>query len=103
MRLTLVIAVAVAAAWRVTELVTPVPRPMRVVTVAVIPAAQFGGVHAAATLWSLAFLLYLWRYTPFLLRARVDGGDRIERARLAGRGIPQRRLAHAAQTSTRQS
>ena len=34
MRLTLVIAVAVAAAWRVTELVTPVPRPMRVVAVA---------------------------------------------------------------------
>ena len=27
-------AVAVAAAWRVTELVTPVPRPIRVVTVA---------------------------------------------------------------------
>ena len=33
-RLTLVIAVAVAAAWRVTELVTPVPRPIRVVAVA---------------------------------------------------------------------
>jgi hypothetical protein len=26
---------AVAAAWRVTELVTPVPRPRRVVTVAI--------------------------------------------------------------------
>ena len=33
-RLTLVIAVAVAAAWRVTELVTPVPSPIRVVTAA---------------------------------------------------------------------
>ena len=24
-------------------------------------------------LWSLGFLLFLWRYTPFLLRARADG------------------------------
>ncbi|HAF56501.1 MAG TPA: short-chain dehydrogenase [Thauera sp.] len=48
---------------------------VRVLTVALIPAAQLGGVHAAATLWSLAFLLYLWRYTPFLLRARVDGKE----------------------------
>ena len=48
---------------------------VRVVTVALIPAAQFGGVHAAATLWSLAFVLYLWRYAPFLIRARVDGKE----------------------------
>ena len=34
MRSTDVIAVAVAAAWRVTELVTPVPRPMRFVATA---------------------------------------------------------------------
>lgn len=46
---------------------------VRVLTVALIPAAQVGGVHAAATLWSLGFLVYLWRYGPFLLRARVDG------------------------------
>lgn len=46
---------------------------VRVVTVGFIPAAQMGGVHAAATLWSLGFLLYLWRYTPFLMRARLDG------------------------------
>ena len=46
---------------------------VRVLTVALIPAAQAGGVHAAATLWSLGFLVYLWRYGPFLLRARVDG------------------------------
>lgn len=46
---------------------------VRVLTVAVIPAAAIGGIHAAATLWALAFVLYLWRYTPYLLRARADG------------------------------
>ncbi|CAH1749058.1 NnrS protein involved in response to NO [Thauera humireducens] len=46
---------------------------IRVLTVVAIPAAAVGGIHAAATVWSLGFLLYLWRYTPFLLRARVDG------------------------------
>lgn len=48
---------------------------VRVVTVAVIPAAQMGGVHAAATLWSLGFLLFVWRYAPFLIRARVHGKE----------------------------
>lgn len=48
---------------------------VRVVTVTLIPAAHIGGVHAAATLWTVAFALYLWRYTPFLLRARVDGKE----------------------------
>lgn len=48
---------------------------VRVVTVTLIPAAHIGGVHAAATLWTVAFALYLWRYTPFLVRARVDGKE----------------------------
>jgi uncharacterized protein involved in response to NO len=48
---------------------------VRVLTVAFIPAAQLGGVHAAATLWSIAFLLYLWRYAPYLWYARVDGKE----------------------------
>ncbi len=30
-------------------------------------------VAVSSALWSLAFVLYLWRYTPFLLRARIDG------------------------------
>lgn len=47
----------------------------RVLTIAAIPAAAVGGIHAAATLWSLGFLLYLWRYGPFLLRARADGKE----------------------------
>ncbi len=32
-------------------------------------------VIAAATAWSLAFALYLGRYTPWLLRVRIDGKD----------------------------
>lgn len=48
---------------------------VRVLTVGFLPVAQLGGVHAAATLWSIAFLLYVWRYAPFLLRARVDGKE----------------------------
>lgn len=45
----------------------------RVLTIAAIPAAASAGVHLAASLWSLAFLLYFWRYWPFLSRARLDG------------------------------
>jgi uncharacterized protein involved in response to NO len=45
----------------------------RVLTVAAIPAALLGGIHLAATAWTLAFALYLWRYTPFLFYSRVDG------------------------------
>ncbi len=45
----------------------------RVLTVAFVPAAVLGGVHAAATAWALAFVLYLWRYAPFLTRPRADG------------------------------
>lgn len=33
-----------------------------------LPSAQL-----SALLWSLAFALYLWRYTPWLLRPRADG------------------------------
>lgn len=46
---------------------------VRVLTVAAIPAAATVGIHIASTLWALAFLLYLWRYLPWLIRPRVDG------------------------------
>jgi uncharacterized protein involved in response to NO len=46
---------------------------VRVLTVAAIPAAAAGGIHLAATAWVLAFLLYLWRYLPWLIRPRIDG------------------------------
>lgn len=32
-----------------------------------------GGLWLAASCWSLAFALYVWRYAPMLVRARVDG------------------------------
>ncbi len=47
----------------------------RVLTVAAIPVAAAGGIHLAAAAWSAAFVLYLWRYTPFLLRTRADGRE----------------------------
>lgn len=37
------------------------------------PAALLEGVQVAAVLWSAAFLCYLWRYAPVLLKPRVDG------------------------------
>jgi uncharacterized protein involved in response to NO len=46
---------------------------VRVLTVAAIPVASTSGIHTAATLWALAFLLYLWRYGPYLIRPRIDG------------------------------
>lgn len=30
-------------------------------------------LHASATLWTLCFLLYLWKYLPILTRPRADG------------------------------
>lgn len=37
------------------------------------PAGLIVAVGVSAALWSAAFALYLWRYTPWLLRVRVDG------------------------------
>lgn len=37
------------------------------------PAALMTAVQVSAALWSLAFALYLWRYTPLLMRPRADG------------------------------
>ena len=45
----------------------------RVLTLIALPAAALAGIHLAATAWSVACVLYLWRYTPWLLRARADG------------------------------
>ena len=46
---------------------------VRVTTVVAGPGAGLAGIHAAAACWTLAFLLYLWRYAPFLFRPRIDG------------------------------
>ncbi len=37
------------------------------------PALLMQAALASSVLWSVAFALYLWRYTPFLLRPRADG------------------------------
>lgn len=39
----------------------------------VAPASLMVAVHLSATLWTLAFVLYLVRYVPFLIYARADG------------------------------
>lgn len=46
---------------------------VRVLTLVAVPAAVIGGVHVAASLWSIAFLAYFLRYRPWLIRPRPDG------------------------------
>jgi uncharacterized protein involved in response to NO len=46
---------------------------VRVLLPILLPQALLLSVQLSALLWSLAFLLYLWRYTPMLLRPRLDG------------------------------
>ncbi len=48
---------------------------LRVLLPMLAPALYTYSLVAAATVWSLAFLIYLWKYTPWLLRARSDGKD----------------------------
>jgi len=45
----------------------------RVITLLAGPGPSLAGIHVAAGCWTLAFLLYLWRYTPFLFRPCIDG------------------------------
>ena len=45
----------------------------RVLSLVALPAAALGGIHLAATCWTLAFAFYLYRYVPFLARPRADG------------------------------
>ena len=48
---------------------------LRVVVPLLAPQFLVASVVAAALAWSLAFVLYLGRYTPWLLAARLDGKD----------------------------
>ena len=41
----------------------------------VAPSALPSALTLAASAWSLAFLLYLFQYGPWLLRTRADGKD----------------------------
>jgi uncharacterized protein involved in response to NO len=40
---------------------------------ALLPTAlALGALHASAGAWVLAFVLYLWRFFPMLIRPRID-------------------------------
>ena len=41
----------------------------------VVGAIDARTLDVAALLWALGFALYLWVYTPWLLRTRLDGKD----------------------------
>lgn len=48
---------------------------LRVLLPVVAPAMLATWIIAAALAWSLAFLIYLWIFTPWLMRTRHDGKD----------------------------
>jgi uncharacterized protein involved in response to NO len=48
---------------------------LRVVLPLLAPSLYVIALLAATVTWSSAFLIYLWIYTPWLLRTRLDGKD----------------------------
>jgi len=48
---------------------------LRVLLPLVAPQTTLLALSGAALAWSAGFLIYLWVYTPWLLRTRVDGKD----------------------------
>ena len=48
---------------------------LRVLPPLLTPAWYNASVVAAAVLWSAAFLIYLWVFTPWLMQTRLDGKD----------------------------
>jgi len=48
---------------------------LRVFLPLLAPALYISALIATATLWSAAFLIYLWIYTPWLMSTRLDGKD----------------------------
>lgn len=48
---------------------------LRVLLPLAVPAWTVDAVVAAGIAWSVAFAIYLWIYTPWLLQARADGKD----------------------------
>ena len=43
------------------------------VSISYLPLPYLAGLHLSGTLWAIAWLLFLIRYVPILLRPRVDG------------------------------
>lgn len=48
---------------------------LRVLLPLIAPGLYVQALVAAAAAWSLAFLIYLWTFTPWLMRTRLDGKD----------------------------
>ncbi len=48
---------------------------LRVLLPLVAPSLYVASLLAAAALWSLAFAVYLWVFTPWLMQTRLDGKD----------------------------
>jgi uncharacterized protein involved in response to NO len=48
---------------------------LRVLLPLLLPSLYSAFLITAAACWSLAFLIYLWVFTPWLLRTRLDGKD----------------------------
>ena len=48
---------------------------LRVLLPLLMPAWYTYALMASASAWSAAFLIFMWRYTPWLLAARGDGKD----------------------------
>ena len=48
---------------------------LRVLLPLVAPGLYMASLVIAAALWSVAFVLYLWVFTPWLLQTRLDGKD----------------------------
>ena len=48
---------------------------LRVLLPMLMPAGYTHALMASASAWSAAFLIFLWRYTPWLLTTRKDGKD----------------------------
>jgi uncharacterized protein involved in response to NO len=48
---------------------------LRVLLPMLMPAWYTYALMASASAWSAAFLIFMWRYTPWLLAARGDGKD----------------------------
>ena len=48
---------------------------LRVLVPLLLPAAYSEALVLAAAAWGIAFAIYLWVYTPWLLQTRLDGKD----------------------------
>jgi uncharacterized protein involved in response to NO len=48
---------------------------LRVLVPLLVPGAYMAALVLAAAAWGIAFVIYLWIFTPWLLQTRLDGKD----------------------------